>query len=246
MTTLQSLRPDFTAAVFGAAGGIGAALVRALANDPRCKRVYAGARAPIAPRAKCIPFAFDLLDEASIASAAQLFASDGDIDLVLVATGVLHAEALKPEKSMRWLAPEELAQSYAVNAIGPTLIAKHTTPLLPRDRKSVFAALSARVGSISDNRLGGWHSYRASKAALNQLIRTCAIEVAVKNKHAACVTLHPGTVNTALSKPFQGGVAPDKLFAPDDSAAHLLRALDSLTAAQTGQCLAWDGSTIAF
>lgn len=139
-----------------------------------------------------------------------------------------------------------MARLYAINAIGPALIAKHMLPLLPRARKSVFAALSARVGSIADNRLGGWHGYRASKAALNQLIRTCAIEMAIKNKRAICVTLHPGTVDTRLSQPFQSGLAPERLFTPEVSAARLLDVIDALTPAHSGQLFAWDGQPIPF
>jgi NAD(P)-dependent dehydrogenase (short-subunit alcohol dehydrogenase family) len=246
MSILNSLRSDYTAAVFGASGGLGAAFVRQLASDPRCKTIFAGARTQSAPMAKCVPFGFDLTDEPSIARAAETISRDGALDLVVVATGMLHTDTIKPEKGMRWLAPAALAQIHAVNAIGPALVAKHLLPLLPRDRKSVFAALSARVGSISDNQLGGWHGYRASKAALNQFIRTCAIELAVKNRHAVCVTLHPGTADTALSKPFQANMEAGKLSTPDKSVSSLLRVLDGLTPAQSGQFFAWDGSTIAY
>lgn len=245
MTSLDSLRDGYRAAVFGASGGVGGAIVDLLLADPRCATVYAGARrAPLAAP-KRVPFAFDLRDEASI-RAASAFMRDDSIDLVVVATGVLHDGPLQPEKSLRALDPNALAHSYAINAVGPALIVKHVTPLLTRGAKSVVAVLSARVGSIGDNRLGGWHAYRASKAALNQLIRTCAIEVATKNKQAVCVTLHPGTVATALSQPFQKSVAPDKLFTPHESATRLLAVVDALTPAQTGQFFAWDGQSIPF
>ena len=130
------------------------------------------------------------------------------------------------------------------NATGPALVAKHFLPLLARDRKAAFAALSARVGSIEDNRLGGWYAYRASKAALNMLIRTLSIELARSHRHALCVGLHPGTVDTALSKPFQSGVPPEKLFPPAQSARHLLAVLDRLTAEDSGSVYAWDGRRI--
>jgi NAD(P)-dependent dehydrogenase (short-subunit alcohol dehydrogenase family) len=119
-------------------------------------------------------------------------------------------------------------------------------PLLARDRKAIFAAISARVGSISDNRLGGWHAYRASKAALNMLIRNFAIELASRNKQAICVALHPGTVDTNLSKPFQAGVTQEKLFTPGHSAAAMLTVLDAATAERTGTLIAYDGQTIPF
>lgn len=247
MTLLNSLRDGYRAAVFGASGGLGAALVRMLVDDPRCAAIYTGARRPIDGRGKITPFRFDLLDEASIALAAEQLSAGGEhVDLVLVAAGVLHDATLAPEKTMRALQPQALAHSFAVNAVGPALIAKHVLPLLPRERKSVFAAMSARVGSIGDNRRGGWHAYRASKAALNQLIRTCAIELAVKNKNAVSVTLHPGTVDTAMSKPFQAGVAPEKLFSAETSARHLLEVIDRLAASDSGGFFAWDGQPIPF
>jgi NAD(P)-dependent dehydrogenase (short-subunit alcohol dehydrogenase family) len=146
---------------------------------------------------------------------------------------------------LRDLDHASLTRLFAVNAIGPALVAKHFVPLLPREGRGVLAALSARVGSIGDNRLGGWYGYRASKAALNMLVRTLAIELARTRKEAICVTLHPGTVDTGLSKPFQKAVPPERLFTPDRSAAHLLDVLDSLTPAQTGRCFAWDGKEIA-
>lgn len=246
MSILETLKPDYRAVVFGASGGIGGALVKLLARDAHCAHIYTGSRKRLTTGPKCTPFEFDLLDEDSIARASQKISAEGEIDLVMVATGLLHLDTLKPEKGMRWLAPQALAHSYAVNAVGPALIAKHMLSLLPRDRKSAFAALSARVGSISDNRLGGWHAYRASKAGLNQLVRTCAIELAAKNKHAVCVTLHPGTVDTSLSKPFQAGVAAGKLFTPEVSAGYLLQVVNTLTPTQSGQCLSWDGSVIPY
>lgn len=153
---------------------------------------------------------------------------------------------MQPEKTFRALEPQALAHAYAVNAIGPALIAKHALPHLARDHKAVFAALSARVGSISDNAKGGWHAYRASKAALNMILRTCAIELKMKNKSAVCVGLHPGTVDTALSAPFQGFVPPTQLFTTDHSAACLLDVIDGLTSADSGGLFAWDGQPIPF
>ena len=230
-------------AVFGASGGIGAALALALAER---HEVHAGSRSGLgAPSAAIHPFAFDLTDEASIAAACA--AIGGPLDLVIVATGRLtRADGTGPEKSYRALDGAGMAELFAVNTIGPALIAKHTLPLLRRDGRTVFAALSARVGSISDNRLGGWHAYRASKAALNMLVKTLALELARTHPAAIAVTLHPGTVDTALSAPFQRGVAPDKLFTPAVSARALLRVLDGLTPAQSGGLLAWDGAEIPF
>jgi NAD(P)-dependent dehydrogenase (short-subunit alcohol dehydrogenase family) len=244
--SMTSLAPNYRAVIFGASGGIGRAFVDRLAADPNCGVVYAGARNPRDATAKVVAFQFDLLDEPSIEAAALSVGADGPVDLVLIATGVLHAQTLRPEKTYRALDAGALAAAFAVNTIGPALIAKHFLPLLARDRKAIFSAVSARVGSVSDNRLGGWHAYRASKAALNMLIRNFAIELAARNKHAVCVALHPGTVDTNLSKFFQAGVAAEKLFTPDHSAAAMLTVLDNATAERTGSLIAWDGLTIPF
>lgn len=247
--TLGSLRDGYAAAVLGATGGLGAAFVAALAADPRCARVHALARraaTPLPADPRIEPLTFDLLDEGSIESAAAALAPRGPLDLVLVATGVLHDESLQPEKSWRSLSSAALARAFAVNATGPALAARYLLPLLARDSKSVFAALSARVGSIADNRRGGWHAYRASKAALNMLVRTLAIELAQRNRAAICVALHPGTVDTRLSHPFQAGVPPQQLQAPAEAAARLLRVVDGLTPARSGTLISWDDETIPF
>ncbi|WP_294250713.1 SDR family NAD(P)-dependent oxidoreductase [uncultured Sphingomonas sp.] len=234
------------AVVFGASGGIGGALVARLAADPAIGRIFAGSRSPCAAAdPKLVPFAFDLTDEASIAAAAA--GIDGQVDLVFVATGMLHRPGgPSPEKALRALDGAAMAELFAVNAIGPALIAKHFAPLLPRDRRGVFAALSARVGSIADNRLGGWHSYRASKAALNMLMVNLAIELRRTHQQAIVAALHPGTVDTGLSAPFQRGVAPEKLFGPDRSAGHLLEVLSKLTPEDSGGLFAWDGARIPY
>ena len=238
--SLESFAPRLRALVFGAGGGLGAAFAAELGAHPRVAAVHAAARSA-AP-----PWAFDLKDEASIEAVAKAAAAEGPLDLVLVATGVLHGPALRPEKTWRSLDAAALAEAFAINATGPALIAKHTLGLLRRDAKSAFACLSARVGSIEDNRLGGWHAYRASKAALNMLVRSCAVELHQRNPGALCVALHPGTVDTRLSQPFQGGVDPDKLFTPTMSARALLGVLDRLTPADSGRLFAWDGQPILF
>jgi NAD(P)-dependent dehydrogenase (short-subunit alcohol dehydrogenase family) len=243
--SLVSLREGYRALVFGASGGVGGALVRALAADPRCHVVHAAARRPVAEEAKIVPLTFALEDEASIAACVAQAAEQGPLDLVILATGLLHDDRIKPEKTWRAIDPEALAKAFAVNAIGPALVAKHALDHLPREGKAVFAALSARVGSIADNRLGGWHAYRASKAALNMLVKNLAIELARRNRDAVCVTLHPGTVDTALSAPFQSG-RRDGLFSPEESAAHLLGVIDRLGGEDSGGLFAWDGQAIPF
>jgi len=247
MTALYSFNAPMRVALFGASGGIGAAMLERLAQYERIGEIFAGSRAAnAAARQNVTTFEFDLTREDTIADAAARMSIDGPLDLVLVTTGVLHDASIQPEKTWREFSADGFANAFAVNATGPALIAKHMLPLLARDRKAVFAALSARVGSIEDNRLGGWASYRASKAALHQIVRTCAIELARKNKTAVCVALHPGTVDTALSVPFQRGVAADKLFTPAYSAECLLAVIDTLTPMQSGQAFAWDGAPIPF
>ena len=220
MPLLSSLLPETNVAVVGAGGGIGRAFVELLANDERVRRVHAFSRDPgESEQGKIVSGFLDLTDEESIEAAASAAASDTPLDLVLVATGILHrGNSIRPEKSMRELDAQSMAEVLAVNSIGPALVAKHFLPALRREHKAVFAALSARVGSISDNRLGGWTAYRMSKAALNMLVRTMAIEQARTAPNSVLVALHPGTVDTRLSKPFTGRVPAEQLFTPAQSA----------------------------
>ena len=236
------------ACIFGASGGIGAALVAELAASGEFAAVYTGSRRPArANAANIVPFGYDLCDEATIAAAAADIASDAPLDLVIVATGVLHRDGrFAPEKSLRAIDAAAMAEIYAINTIGPALIAKHFLPLLHRDRRALFAAVSAKVGSISDNRLGGWHSYRASKAALNMLVQNFAIELQRRNPQGIAVTLHPGTVDTALSKPFQGNLPAGQMSDPAQCAVQLLQVLENLTPTDSGGLFAWDGTRLAF
>lgn len=244
---LPSFGAGLKTAVFGASGGIGKALAADLESCPAVSQVFRLSRQ--GPAAGADPgtwLPFDLEDETSIAdAAAAMRAEAGNLHLVIVATGMLHqGDDLQPEKTWRSLDAEALAAAFTLNSIGPALIAKHLLPLLARDRKTAFAALSARVGSIEDNALGGWYGYRASKAALNMLIKTLAIELSRRHGEALCVGLHPGTVDTALSEPFQGAVPGGKLFTPQRSARHLLTVLDGLTPQDSGRVFAWDGTAV--
>jgi NAD(P)-dependent dehydrogenase (short-subunit alcohol dehydrogenase family) len=234
------------AVVVGASGGIGGAFLRALEADPAVASVEAAARGRIVAGTKTRAHALDLEDDASLDRFAAALADGPPVDLVLVATGALHGPALVPEKTWRQLERASLARSFMLNAIGPALLLPRLLPLMPRDRKAVFAALSARVGSIEDNRLGGWYAYRAAKAALNQLLRTAAIELTRRAPQGICVGLHPGTVDTRLSQPFQSSVNKEQLFRPDEAAARLLQVVDGLTAADTGGFFAWDGTRLPF
>lgn len=233
-----------SAVVIGASGGIGAALTRRLVEGGGFACVHAlsrtGREATGAEAGQ-----LDLEDEASIAAAAARIAEGPAPRLVLVATGVLH-DGFQPERGLAAVDPDHLMRDYRVNAIGPALAAKHLIPLMARDGVGVFAALSARVGSIGDNRLGGWHAYRASKAALNMLLKTVAVETRRTHPELVVVGLHPGTVATDLSAPFQRGVTPGALFDPDRAASHLLNVIAGLTPGDSGSVKAWDGSAIPY
>lgn len=227
---MNSFPKPLESVVLGATGGIGGALADRLEAFGPVRRFS---------RADGV----DLAEEASIQSAAETVVAPR---LVVIATGHLHGPGTQPEKRLADLSSDRLAHSFAVNAIGPALVLKHFAPRLPRAGKTVIAALSARVGSIADNRLGGWYGYRASKSALNQIVRTASVELANRWPELACVALHPGTVDTALSAPFQKGVPAERLFTPQVAADHLLGVIDGLTGADTGRFLAWDGQEIPF
>lgn len=234
-----------TIAVLGGQGAIGGAVLREAAARYPDATIHGFAREWHSPPGLPIrTHKLDYHDEQAIQHAAETAAEDGPLDLVFVATGMLHDGALMPEKSLRDLSADAFQHLLAANTILPALAAKHFLPKLHKDKRSVFAALSARVGSISDNQLGGWYAYRASKAALNMVIKTAAIETARRHKQAIVVGLHPGTVASPLSGPFQKNVASGKLFSPDYAAQRLLTVLDHLTPDQSGQCFAWDGEEI--
>ncbi|MFU7528366.1 SDR family NAD(P)-dependent oxidoreductase [Qipengyuania sp. ASV99] len=233
-----------SAAVFGSSGGIGKALCEALAQRG-CETIHAGSRSgvePVGPQYR--PFTFDLEDEASIQSAAEAM-QDNPPEWVIIATGVLTLpDGTGPERSYKRIDAAAMAKVLALNTIGPALIAKHFLPLLPRDRRCVFAALSARVGSISDNGLGGWHSYRASKAALNMLIRNFALEMARSHQRSIIVGLHPGTVDSPLSEPFQANLPEGQLTPPDAAAGNLLEVLAGLSSDDSGGVFDFAGKRV--
>lgn len=232
-----------TAVVIGAGGGVGSALVEALARSGRYSRVHALSRDPKPDEGLIAEGFIDVTDEASI-----LHAADGlgpSLDLVVISTGILHEGGMMPEKALRELDGAALARTFVLNTIGPALVLKHFSPRLAKDRRAVIAALSARVGSISDNRSGGWYSYRASKAALNMIIKSAAIEIARSRPKAVCVAIHPGTVDTALSMPFRRGLKEGQLFTRERAATQILSVLENIQPEQSGRMFAWDGSEIA-
>jgi NAD(P)-dependent dehydrogenase (short-subunit alcohol dehydrogenase family) len=229
---LNALPDGYRALVVGASGGIGAAFVDALGRDPRCASVAA------VHRGSSIRLDFD--DEPSNGSAAAALAANGPFHLIVNAAGVLHNARTRPEKRLADLCYENMAETFRINAFGPALLLRHFTPLLAPGR-SVFALLSAKVGSIGDNRLGGWTSYRASKAALNMIVRTAAIELARTRPDAVVVALHPGTVTTPLSLPFGGATRGRP---PSVAVADMLATLDRLTAPDSGSFVAYDGERL--
>lgn len=233
---MESFPQGGLAVVIGACGGIGKSLVHALERSTAFAATISFSRSS-GP-------ALDLHNESNIAACAEHVARAGVPRLILDATGVLHSMQLQPEKRWRDLDAMQMTEAFAVNAIGPALLMKHFLPLLPRDGKSAFATLSARVGSIGDNRLGGWYSYRASKAALNQFVRTAAVELKYRQPEAICVALHPGTVHTPLSLPFsKGGL---DVQSPEVAAERLLSVINQLHPQdsggffdQRGDCVPW-------
>ena len=230
------LNTNGIAVVIGATGGIGSALLQALSQDAGYDAVIGLSRGSTPP--------LDLLSEASIAAAAAFIATQGAPRLIIDATGVLQSETIKAERSWRELDAAQMAHAFAINAIGPALVMKHFLPLLPRDGRAVFATLSARVGSIGDNRLGGWYSYRASKAALNQLVRTAAIELNRRSPNAICVALHPGTVNTGLSASFaKTGL---DVQTSELAAERLLEVIRGLKPTDSGGFFDYKGETIVW
>ncbi len=242
--------------IVGASGGIGLALAHRCATLPDLRDlVLCARRATTDPELLSLRdrhpgiavrlFDLDIGDEASLATlSAELPADVPALDLAINATGLLHGPDLMPEKMLEQVTASTLHAAFAVNSYGPVLLAKHLLPWLKQKRPMVFASLSAKVGSIADNRLGGWYAYRASKAAQNQLLKTLAIELARRNPQAIVLALHPGTTETRLSEPFRQNVAPSKLFTPAFVAERLLDIMTTATPSDSGKFIGWDGQQI--
>ncbi|MGF1538306.1 MAG: SDR family NAD(P)-dependent oxidoreductase [Elainellaceae cyanobacterium] len=240
------------ALVVGASRGIGLGFTKALLGE--ASHVYATYRRPETAEAllalqaqqpNLTAIQMDLTDEGQVARGlATLSSVSPKLHLVINSVGMLHSEAQQPEKSLRHIDLENLTRSFQVNSIGAILLIKHLLPLLRHGDRSVVATISAKVGSIGDNRLGGWYGYRASKAALNMLIRTAAIEYARRSPQTILVALHPGTTDTQLSKPFQRNVPPEKLFAVEKTVGLLLEVIRGLEREDSGEFFSWDGSRL--
>lgn len=238
------------ALVVGAGQGIGLGFVKQLLQDDRVDRLYATYRNLDAelltlsdPRLHCLPL--DITDETQIATLiTKIQAETPALHWVINCVGVLHNGTMQPEKSLRHLNTDQLLHYFQVNSIGAVLLAKHVQPLLKHRDRAIFATISAKVGSIGDNQLGGWYGYRASKAALNMFMRTTAIEYKRTCPRAIVVTLHPGTTDTQLSRPFQRNVSPEKLFTVDRTVRQLIEVLDRLQDSDSGEFFSWDGSRL--
>ncbi|WP_425081646.1 SDR family NAD(P)-dependent oxidoreductase [Ruegeria arenilitoris] len=217
-----------TALIIGASGGIGQAVCHRLRRQ--------GVAVTTLSRSTD---GFDLTDPAGIESV--LGKLSGPFDLILVASGALEINGAAPEKTMRAVTAQTMMGQFALNAVGPALILGHASRLLPRDRRAIFAVLSARVGSIGDNRLGGWVSYRAAKAAVNQIVHTGAIELHRTHQQAICVALHPGTVKTEFTRKYLGR---HPAVAPDEAAENLFTVMAHLTPAETGGFFDWAGDPV--
>lgn len=241
-------------AIFGASGAIGTAFVNAFANH-KGNHVHAFSRSNKKfDQENVQSHQFDIQDETSIEKAIASASLNTTLDIVIITTGILHQNLNEtddtipfgPEKSLSDLTAEKFQKLFNINTIGPALIAKHTLPLMKKDKTSIFCALSARIGSISDNRLGSWYAYRASKAALNMIIKTASIEMQRRRYKTIVVGLHPGTVDSQLSEPFQRSVSKDKLFSPEYSVSKMLTIIENLSPEDTGKIFAWDGQEIPY
>ncbi len=246
-TNMMGFDGPLRALIVGARGGVGAAFVDALSADKQ-STIWATSTSgqglsPLVDQ----PLALDITDETSLEQMTRkMQEAQFTPNLVINCSGLLHTKDFGPERSWRHLDIDVMRKVFEVNAFGVGLLGKHIIPLFERRNRSVFASLSARVGSIGDNRLGGWYSYRASKSAQNMIIKGLAIEASMKWRELICVALHPGTVDTALSKPFSSSVAPEKLFSTKTACSHLFRVIQTLTPADSGRFLAWDGQPIEY
>ncbi|MBF2016637.1 MAG: SDR family NAD(P)-dependent oxidoreductase [Rivularia sp. T60_A2020_040] len=243
------------ALIVGASQGIGLGFVKSLLLDNNIARIFATYRNAdtaaelitlqneYSDKLVCLPM--DITEESQISAVVEKISAQIDkLHLVINCVGILHEGEMQPEKSLRQINPENLIRYFQVNSIGGILLAKHLQPLFKHSDKNIFACISAKVGSIGDNHLGGWYGYRASKAALNMFMRTTAIEYSRRCPKTIVVTLHPGTTDTNLSQPFQRNVSPEKLFSVDRTVNQLLSVISNLKPEDSGEFFSWDGSRL--
>ncbi|MEM8611786.1 MAG: SDR family NAD(P)-dependent oxidoreductase [Cyanobacteria bacterium P01_H01_bin.105] len=242
------------ALVIGGNRGIGLGFIKQLLTDERFDQVFATYRTAASSlellqldqiHSKLHCLAMDLTKEAQIKSGiAEITTHTSELHFVINCVGFLHDGDITPEKALRQLQPDNLLHYFQVNSIGAALLAKHLLPLLNHKKPNIFATISAKIGSIEDNRLGGWYGYRASKAALNMFLKTASIEYSRRSQQTAIVLLHPGTTDTRLSEPFQRGVPPEKLFPVEKTVGLLMNVLGNVTLEDNGSFFSWDGSRL--
>jgi len=242
---LDNFSNNLKIVVVGATGAIGKAMLNIFAANDKIDKIFAISRSELEfDSPKVTKIRCDFLDEKSLENLDSEI--DSDIDIVIVATGILHEADLQPEKNIKELSYKNMEQIFKINLFAPTIIGKYLLPKLVKDKRAVFAAISARVGSISDNHLGGWYSYRASKAALNMMLKNFAIEMSRTNNQKIVIALHPGTVKSKLSDPFSQFVKPEKLFSPEFAAESLINVIDSVNIKDSGKIFAYDGKVIEY
>lgn len=231
-------------AIIGSSGAIGRAFLDAYIADKEISNIYSISRTEVESNdERIIHINIDVTDEVSVKAAASKI-GENRLDKLIVATGILHTELFGPEKSIKDIKIENFVKIFSVNAFGPALIGKYFLPLMKKDKKSIAAFLSARVGSISENKLGGWYAYRASKSALNQIIKNFSIEAKRTNPTGIIIGLQPGTVKSKLSEPFQKNVKKGKLLLPKDSVKSLIRVIESVMQNDSGKIFDWKGEEI--
>ena len=232
-------------AVIGSSGAIGSAFVNHYINDLSVNSIFSFSRSSIGiDNNKVKHFSIDIENESSIQNAAKSV-EEINFDEVIIASGLLHTNEFGPEKSIKDLKADNILKVLNVNTVGPAILGKYFLPLLNKDNKSVMAFLSARVGSISENKLGGWYAYRASKSALNQVIKTFSIELKRINPKAIIIGLQPGTVDSELSAPFKRSVSNNKLFTAEYSVSQLLEVIERADESSSGNLISWDGEIIS-
>jgi NAD(P)-dependent dehydrogenase (short-subunit alcohol dehydrogenase family) len=254
MNFIQNIQ-NTNALILGTSQGIGLGFVKQLLQDEKISKIYAtyhhrnnaeellSLADKYPDKLTCL--IMDITDESQIIASVQYISSEvNKLHLVINCVGILHDKNLQPEKSLKQISSDNLLRYFQINSIGAVLLAKHLLPLFKHKEPSVFATISAKVGSIGDNQLGGWYGYRASKAALNMLMRNVAIEYGRSCPQTIVVTLHPGTTDTRLSRPFQRNVPPEKLFSVERTVSQLLTVIEQLQAGDSGQFFSWDGSKL--